>query len=157
MPLSIATTEGSRRQTAKSKLLEVVTVTLTTTTNSTKFVISVDPNKSSTLINDLIAAIRVMTKIPEILTYRQPVWKLLGMLPKGYRCIDLVADTYQEVSIKNCKRLDRATSVRLMINSPGCKVPSDFTKPINCSENKTHLINLTCEVSSNYKRALLHW
>ena len=58
------------------------------------------------------------------------------MLPKGYGRTDLVADTYQEVSIKNCKRLDGGTSVRLMINSPASEVPSYFTKFMKCDENK---------------------
>ena len=69
MPLSIATTEGGRRQTAKRKLLEIVTATLRTPLNSPKLVTSVDPGKSSTLIIDFIAAIRTIAKIPE--TYRQ--------------------------------------------------------------------------------------
>ena len=67
-------------------------------------------------------------------TYKQLVWKLLGMLPKGYRRIGMVADTYKEVSIKYCERVDRATSVCLMNNYSGC---SDFTKLTKCCENKT--------------------
>lgn len=61
--LSIATTEGGRFQ--KSKLLEIVTATLATPPNSSKLVISVDPSKSYILVIDLIAAIRMMTKISE--------------------------------------------------------------------------------------------
>ena len=126
MSLSIATTEGGRCCTKKSKLLEIVSATLTTPQKSPNLVNSVDANKSSTLIIDLIAAIRTMTKISE--TYRQLDWKLLKALPKGHHRIDLVADTYQEVSIKNCKDLDLGTSVRLMINSPASKIPSDFNQ-----------------------------
>ena len=91
VPLSIATTKGGGHQTAKSKLLEIVTATLTTPPNKPNLVISLDPNKSSTLIIDLIGAIRTMTKIPEL--YIQLALKLLGTLPKGYCCIDLVTDT----------------------------------------------------------------
>ena len=80
--ISFATTEGGGRQTAKSKLLEILTTTLTTSPNSLKLVISVDLNKSFTLMIDLIAAIRTMAKIPEM--YRQQAWTLLGTLPKGY-------------------------------------------------------------------------
>ena len=100
VPISFATTEGGRRQTAKSKLLEILTTTLTTPPNSLKLVIPVDPNKSFTLMIDLIAAIKTMAKIPEM--YRQLAWTLLGTLPKGYLRIDLVTNTYQKVSIKNC-------------------------------------------------------
>ena len=134
-------------------MLDIVTATLTTPPNRPKFVISVYPNKSSTLIIDLIAAIRAMKKIPE--AYRQPAWKWMGTLPKRYRRIDLVADTYQEVSIKNCECFGRGTSVHLMINSLDFEVPSDFTKFMKCGENKTRLINLICKViSSDYKRVL---
>ena len=126
---------------------------MTTPPNSPKFVISVYPNKSSTLIIDLIAAIRAMKKILE--AYRQPAWKWMGTLPKRYRHIDLVADTYQEVSIKNCECFGCGTSVHLMINSLDFEVPSDFTKFMKCGENKTRLINLICKViSSDYKRVL---
>ena len=150
VPLSFSTTEVGRHQTTKSKMLEIVIATWATSANSPKLVISVDPNKLSVLIINLIPAIRTMTKKPE--TYRQLAWRLLGTLPKGYH---LFADTYQEVSIKNCKRLDRGTSVRLMINSPASKVPSDFTKFMKCCDNKTCLINLICKVVSNdCKRAL---
>lgn len=33
-----------------------------------------------------------------------------------------------------------------MINCPDSEVPSDFTELMKCGENKTHLINLICEV-----------
>ena len=126
MSLSIATTEGGRRCTEKSKFLEIVTATLTTPPKSPNLVNSVDANKSSTLFIDLITAIRTMTKISE--RYRQLDWKLLETLPKGYHRIDLDADTYQEVSIKNCEHLDLGISVRLMNNSPASKIPSDFNQ-----------------------------
>ena len=58
--LSFATTKVGRHQTPKSKMLEVVTANLATP--------PIDPNKSSTLIIDLIAAIRMMTKILRVQT-----------------------------------------------------------------------------------------
>ena len=79
----------------------------------------------------------------------------MGTLPKRYPHIDLVADTYQEVSIKTCEYFGRGTSVHLMINCLDFEVPSDFTKFMKCGENKTRLINLICKViSSDYKRVL---
>lgn len=59
VPLIIATTDGSRYWTAESKLLEIITATLTTPPNGPKLVISVDPDKSFTLT----AAIGRKTKI----------------------------------------------------------------------------------------------
>ena len=61
VPLNITLSEGGRHQTAKSKMLEIVAIPLTTPPNSPEIVISVDPNKLSTLIIDLIGPIRTTT------------------------------------------------------------------------------------------------
>ena len=143
VPLRIATAEGSRRTTSKSKLLDIINATLTVPRNSPKLVISIDTTKPSALIVDLIAAIRTMTKIQE--TYKLLAWKFLAALPKGYYRIDLVADTYRDISIKRCERLDRGTSTRIMISSPASRIPSEFSKFLKCDENKTRLIDLICK------------
>ena len=54
-----------------------------------------------------------MTELPQ--TYYEFTWKFLGSLPKGYKRVDLVADTYREISIKNEERQKQGTSTRLMI------------------------------------------
>ena len=63
VPLNITLSEGGRHQTAKGKMLEIVAIPLTTAPNSPEIAISVDPNKLSTLIIDLIGPIRTTTKI----------------------------------------------------------------------------------------------
>ena len=94
-----------------------------------------------------------MTKIQE--TYKLLAWKFLAALPKGYYRRDLVADTYRDISIKRCERLDRGTSTRIMISSPASRIPSEFSKFMKCDENKTRLIDLICKViSMDYKKAL---
>ena len=90
VPLSIVTATGGTRTTSKSILLDIINATLTVPPHSPKLVISIDTTKPSTLIVDLIAAIRAMTKIPE--TYKQVACKFLAALPKGYCRIDLLAD-----------------------------------------------------------------
>ena len=90
VPLNIVTATGGTRTTSKSMLLDIINATLTVPPNSPKLVISIDTTKPSTLIVDLIAAIRAMTKIPE--TYKQLACKFLAALPKGYYRIDLLAD-----------------------------------------------------------------
>ena len=80
--LSTATAEGGTRRISKSKLLDIINAILTVPPNNPKLVISIDTTKPSALIVDLIAAIRVMTKIPE--TYKQLGWKFLAALAKGY-------------------------------------------------------------------------
>ena len=121
--------------------------------NSPKLVISLDNTKPSTLIFDLIPAIRTMTKIPE--TYKQLARKFLAALRKGYYRIDLVADTYRDILIKSCEDLDRGTSTRIMISSSASRISSEFSKYIKCGGNKIRLINLICKViSTDYKKSL---
>ena len=97
-------------------LLDIINTTLSVPSNSPKLVISIDTTRLSALIVDLITAVKAMTKIPE--TYKQLAWKFLAALPKGYYRIDLVANTYRDISIKSCERLDCGTSTRIMISSP---------------------------------------
>ena len=115
VPLSVATTEGRRCTIAKSKLLDIINTTLSVPSNGPKLVISIDTTRPSALIVDLITAIKAMTKIPE--RYKQLAWKFLAALPKGYYRIDLVADTYRDISIKSCQRFDCGTSTQIMISS----------------------------------------
>ena len=48
-------------------------------------------SEGSTLVIDLIAAIRALVKHAD--TYMDLVWKLVGTFPKGYQRVDIVADT----------------------------------------------------------------
>ena len=153
IPLSIATAEGERRSTAKSKLMEIITSYCTNPPKPPKMVIKIPKEKPSALIIDLIAAIRTITDIPS--TYFDLTWKLLASLPKGYQRVDIVADTYKPTSIKIGERLKRGTSARLMISSPNSKVPRDFQNFLKNGENKTRLIALIGEViAENSGRAM---
>ena len=144
IPLSLATPDGERCETVKSKLLEIILSASQSPPKCPKSIIRIDQLKPSALIIDLIAAIRTMTELPE--TYYEFTWKLLGSLPKGYKRVDLVADTYREVSIKNGERQKRGTSVRLIISSAHSKLPHNFTNFLKNGENKTRLIELICQV-----------
>ena len=144
IPLSIATPDRERRETAKSKLMEIIINTCRRPPQSPKLVLMMNRQKPSALVVDLIAAIRTMVEIPD--TYNELAWKLLGSLPKGYNRVDLVADTYREVSIKNGERQKRGTTARLMINSSSSKIPRNFVTFMKNGENKTRLIELICQV-----------
>ena len=76
-------------------------------------------------------------------------------LAKGYKRVDLVADTYREISIKNGERQKRGTSARLMIHSPQSKFPREFQNFLQNGEDKTRLIELIFQViSQESSRAL---
>ena len=76
-----------------------------------------------------------MTELPQ--TYYEFTWKFLGSLPKGYKRVDLVADTYREISIKNGERQKRGTSAHLIIHSSQSKLPREFKNFLKNGENKT--------------------
>ena len=100
MPLSLATGDGKRRETSKSKLLslliEGVTLKDPKTDSSVK-----DIKEHTTFVIDLFAAVRTMTTLPN--TYEEFVWNFVSTLPKGFKRLDIVADTYRVNSIKRGK------------------------------------------------------
>ena len=145
MPLSIATPDGERHEATKSKLMDVILKKTRNPPKPPKSVIAIKKQKPSALVVDLIAVIRTMTELPQTYEF---TWKFLSSLPKGYKRVDLVADTYREISIKNGERQKRGTSARLMIHSPQSKLPREFQNFLKNRENKTRLIELIFYVIS---------
>ena len=94
MPLSIATPDRERREATKSKLIDVVLKKTRNPPKPPKSVIAIKKQKPSVLVVDLIAVIRTMTELPQ--TYYEFTWKFFGSLPKGYKRVDLAANTYIE-------------------------------------------------------------
>ena len=114
---------------------------------------TVSDKSHSIFVVDLMAVIRTLSNIPE--TYEKLTWKLLETFPKGYNRIDIVADTYQENSIKQGERSSRGTGARILMKSEQSKVPRDFNSFLQSGENKVNLINLICSVIvKNRRRAL---
>ena len=62
----------------------------------------VESRHNSTYIVDLMALLRSMVQILE--NYEEITWKLLSSFPEGFQRVDLVADTYKNVSIKAGER-----------------------------------------------------
>ena len=153
MPLSIATPDGERHEATKSKLMDVILKKTRNPPKPPKSVIAIKKQKPSALVVDLIAVIRTMTELSQ--TYCEFTWKFLGSLPKGCKSVDLVADTYREIPIKNGEHQKRGTSARLMIHSPQSKLPREFKNFLKNGENKTRLIELIFQViSQESSRAL---
>ena len=63
----------------------------------------------------LMATIRAMKEIPE--TFEGLAWQLIKLLPSGYKRVDIVADTYQENSIKSMERKDRGDASKILVKS----------------------------------------
>ena len=101
---------------------------------------------NSTYIVDLMAALRSMVQIPE--NYEELTWKLLSSFPKGFQRVDIVADTYRNVSIKAGEREIRGRSDKVIIKSTIFQVPKDCQAFLQNGENKNNLTDLLCDTIS---------
>ena len=135
VPLSLSHPDGARRKTMKSSLMTVIN-----SYYDTDLDLPLPPRQTSTYIVDLMALIRTVSPIPE--TYSHLVHSLIERLPKIYKRIDIVADTYRENSLKNNKRNLRGISGKVMISSSSSKIPISFTDFLKNGNNKTRLIEL---------------
>ena len=82
------------------------------------------------------------TILPIPVTYAELVKILVDRLPKGYRRIDIVADTYREKSLKNNERDRRGVSNKVIVRSALSKIPRNFSDFLKNGDNKTRLIEL---------------
>ena len=150
IPLSLAHPDGSRRTCTKSKLTEIIT----------KHSLQRQPSISTgehvgTYIIDFMATLRTFDAIPE--TYELLTWRLFDMLPKGLIRIDIVADTYEGLSIKTAERSSRGISRSIIIQSPKSKIPSPFSDILNNDKNKKRLIEIILEVMVNNRNEILQF
>ena len=91
VPLSLATADGMRRKTAKSKLLEAVhSFTIT----DLEYV-----DNAACYVVDLAATIRSTVRIPG--SFRELAMKLLNAIPRQYNHVYIACDTCGDGSIKN--------------------------------------------------------
>ena len=130
VPLSIANGDGSRRETSKSKLMDVINPkgneksTQTPSENVSDFVI------------DFIALVRTLTVIPK--TFENLIWKNIKILAVGCTTWNVVADSYRRVSIKSAERKKREITPKVYVKSVFSNVPLEFHK----FDNKSRLIEL---------------
>ncbi|KAG1650541.1 hypothetical protein GQR58_027914 [Nymphon striatum] len=86
-----------------------------------------------------MASIRTIKELSD--TYEDFTWKFLKSMPSGYNRIDIVADTYQDNSIKSGERDKRGSSEKIMIQSATSKAPRNFGDFLsNCQAIKKKLI-----------------
>ena len=147
--LNLSNPDGSRRSTQKSKLTEII-IRESTLMDNAEF-----PQKSEVIayVVDLMALVRTITNIPG--TYEELTFQLIRLLPMGYKRVDIVADTYREVSIKDPERRKRGCADKVLIRSAKSKVPRNFNEFLQHGENKTRLIDLILTVILERKLEVL--
>ena len=143
VPLSLANPDGARRTTAKSKLQGII---LDHCSNPVGHPIETLPDKRnvSAFLIDMMAVIRTLTEIPE--NYEDLTWKFMKALPRNYCRVDIVADMYQEMSIKSAERKKRGCSEKIIIQSAKSKIPRSFNEFLKNGENKRRMISLMVNV-----------
>ena len=98
------------------------------------------PDRLRTYFLDLAAAVRTIVGKPE--TVRELAARILVMVPRQYKDIYVVCDTYEENSIKGGERAARGTSESYILRSRDMKVPHDFAGFLRNGSNKEMLFDL---------------
>ena len=89
----------------------------------------------------MIAQLRIcLCNIPD--TFEELIIRFISSVPKGYRRIDIVADTYRRGSIESAEREKRGKSTKVILGSVKSKVLRDANKFMMNDENKVALINI---------------
>ena len=87
LPLCLAFPNGTRRTTAKSKIMEVILSCCNASTDPKDC--DLPERATSTYLVDLMALVRTMPRLFD--TYHDLAMRLFDMLPVGYNRIDIVA------------------------------------------------------------------
>ena len=116
-PVDLSNPDGCRRSTQKSKLTEII-IRESTLMNNAEF-----PRKSEVIayVVDLMALVRTIANIPG--TYEELTSQLIGLLPTGYKRVDIEADTYREVSIKDPEHRKRGCADKVLYGLQNQKFP----------------------------------
>ena len=63
----------------------------------------------------------------------------MKLFPVGYKRVDLVANSYRQVSIKGATRGERGTSKIVILKSAKSKIPSDIKQFLGDGDNKKRI------------------
>ena len=141
VPLNIANADGSHGITVKSKLNEIIMKKSTLIDHETEMPTR---NDVSAYIVDLIALVRTQCITP--LTYEDLALQVIGAIPKGYKRVDIVADTYRSKSIKDPEHFKCGCTDSVIVNSVVSHLPHNFNDFLKNGDNKTRLTELILDV-----------
>ena len=80
----------------------------------------------------------------------------MSSIPENFRRVDLVADTYRDISIKLEERENRNSPSRVIIGSIKSKGPKDVRNFLSNNENKTQLMQLIFRyIQQNFSAAFM--
>ena len=109
--------------------------------------------ENTTFVIDLTGTICTMTNL--LNTYKEFVWNFVSTLPRVFKRLDIVPDTYREKSIKGGERSTCGPSQKFIIASCKSRLPCDFSVIMKNEKNKTWLIEIVSEVlRGNFAKVL---
>lgn len=140
VPLSLATCDGTRRKTAKSKLFSAALTSL----EVERIEIESTEGRKACYILDLAAIIRSIVRPPD--TFRELAIMILREIPSQYSVIYIACDTYKDQSIKNAERVLRGQEDKFVIRTPDIRIPANFKRFLSNGDNKERMFELMEQV-----------
>ena len=140
IPLALATSDGQRRKTCKSKLFEAA---LSEAVDDNSCARSIEADYLC-FFGDLAAIIRSTIPVPD--TFRELALKILKEISPSYHSIYIACDTYRPDSLKNSERVLRGEGERFVIKNADVRIPANFKKFLGNGDNKERLFELIEEV-----------
>ncbi len=132
VPLALATSDGYRRKTAKSKLLHTALESIMSDEES--------PENASCYIIDLAASLRSIVNMPD--TFRELAQKILREIPRQYQQIYVACDSYAASSIKGSERDLRGNAEEFVIRNADIRIPANLKNFMSNGKNKERLFEL---------------
>eukprot|EP00794_Sanderia_malayensis_P020850 gene20850-biopygen15376 len=140
VPLCLATSDGTRRKTAKSKLFPIALSSM----EVDNITLDQSDMRPQCYILDLAATIRSTVKPPN--TFRELAKKVIKEVPNTFKIVYIACDTYRKDSIKDAERRLRGEGDKFIIKTPDIRIPSDFKKFLSNGENKERMFELLEDV-----------
>ena len=131
--LCFSTADSNPQKTAKNKLQEVV----------------LKKGDSTIVANPREVVAESRYNSTYLVGYEELTWKLLPSFPRKFQRVNIVADTYRNVSITAGERGSRERSDKVIIKLTKSKILKDFQAFLRDGENKNRLIDLLCETTSS--------
>ena len=149
-PLSIATVAGGLVKTTKAKMLHILEEAA-----NNPVVDTVNIGENNALIVDVMAVIQAFKgKCRTFGEFADSIFDYLVKLTRQCKAnrLDVVADRYPAISIKNSERSKRAAQgvQRIHILNKDQNIPKQWKKYLSSGENKESLIVFLCDHWSNY-------
>ena len=136
LPWSLATTDGTLAKTTKSSLLHILEANAPAMDGIPE---------SATWVIDGMALLQTLKDIPKTFSDLAVyvLRNVVASLRPGDQRVDFVTDQYPQISIKYVERAKRSQKgvIRVTIQSPDQKCPTQFSKYLSHGQNKSDLVH----------------